>query len=186
MTEKEKEAEARRLFDEASAALNERNFIQACGQLEGALELLPNHLNIAIKLGDCYERAGAVAAAYDRYIYAKKLAETQKNTKWLNFITAAISRVYPRLSWLTVVVPEIVGTINGIVIMRDGTSIERVDWGMRIPIDRGGHEIWATAPGRKQWRASITIEGESKAYSITVENLAIASPPDPQNKPSQK
>lgn len=162
--------EAEVLFQEGTALLDAGKPAEACPKLEESQRLDPAP-GTQFYLAECYAALGRTASAWllfsdvaDRSRASHKLTEERK-------ARARAEALAPRLSRLTIVVPEPTASLRGLEISRDGVTVGKAAWGTPIPVDPGPHVIRATADGRAPWEATREVEGPRAMITITVAPL---------------
>jgi hypothetical protein len=68
----------------------------------------------------------------------------------------------PRLARLTIKVEQ---PIDGLQVKRDGSPVDRAQWGVAIPVDMGSHTVEAAAPGHKAWATAVAV-GQDGAQAV--------------------
>jgi serine/threonine-protein kinase len=89
------------------------------------------------------------------------------------------SDLEPKLATLTIVVPAATERAD-LVVKRDGEVVGKPEYGVPIPVDAASHVVEASAPGRKSWRADVSVKADGDKASIEVPALAedtSAAPP---------
>jgi serine/threonine-protein kinase len=64
----------------------------------------------------------------------------------------------------------------GLEVRVDSTVLGKASWGVAIPYDPGKHHVTATAPGKKQFKKSITLGAKSDRQEIVVGALEPGPP----------
>lgn len=168
-------ASAEALFTEGRQLLDEGNLPEACPKLIESMILDPSistMLNVAL----CHEKSGRIASAWSLYKQAEEQA-AQANRVDLKVIAARrAASLEPRLARLIVVLDE---PVRGLSLKRDEITIEASFLGVAMPIDSGEHVITANAPGKKTYRAAISIEDGERA----VVHIPALEPGEPDIEP---
>jgi len=163
------QAEANLLFDEARAAMAQRDYAQAIGKLEQSQQLDPA-VGTLLNLAECYVAVGRTASAWVTYREAASLASATKQRERERFAIRKAQELEPRLSHLEVLVrPE--ARPPGLVITRGTVSIPESLWGASIPVDPGSQHLEAKAPGHAIWTLDVKV-GEN-ADKVRVEVPAL-------------
>ena len=162
------------LYQQGLALMAAGKWAEAAAKLEESNRIDPAP-GTSINLADCYEHMGKLASAWTLFVEAATIfgrktppdprAETAK---------ARAEALYPRLSRLTIEVPEAVLATPGLVVRRDGQELGAGQMGAAIAVDPEDHVIEASAPGRVAWSAKVKVEGEAKKVSVVVPALAEA------------
>ena len=137
-------------------------------------------LNLAL----CHELEGQLARAWSEFHEAISLASRDGRSDREQAAELHIRAIAPRLSKLTIRVPESV-RVDGLRIERDGRELGEASWSMAMPVDRGEHLVRATAPGKKPFVATVVIDAEADARTVEVTALAElpSVPPPPSAAP---
>jgi hypothetical protein len=174
---------AEQLFNEGRELGKASNWAAACPKFEASLRYDPavgTRLNLAI----CYEKLGKLATAWGQYREAADVAAKQNDTKRRDFAQKAAAALEPRLPKLTIVAPKT--QPPGLVITRDGTTLDLAILGSALFIDPGAHEVTASAPDFATWKQSVSL-GEGKAETVTVPELTPKpGEPPPKVTPDEK
>jgi tetratricopeptide (TPR) repeat protein len=175
------ESTAYALFQEGRALLKAGDCDAAAAKLEESFRLDPGggtKLNLAL----AYELAGKTASAWTAFGDALRMAKIDGRADRAAEAHAHLDRLEQRLSLLQIVVPE-AARIAGMTVRRDGIDIGEASWNVETPIDPGEHVIEATAPGKRTWRATVTIGDDADRKELTVnmqdEGARLALPPNP-------
>ena len=169
-------AAAEALFQEGRQLMDAGSFADACPKLEESQRLDPG-TGTLWHLARCYEKIDRHASAWAKYhevaAQAKRQGEPAK-------IAAALKRaraLEPKLRRLVISVPAD-SRVTGLRITRNGAEVGPGAWGAKLPVDRGQHEIVATAAGHQSWTKNIVI-GEQPTTSVEVPKLAAQEKRDP-------
>jgi hypothetical protein len=175
----EEKALASTLFDQAKALLTEGLVGEACRKLEESRRLDPLPGTI-LNLGVCHEREGLMASAFAELREARALAERDHRDDRVALADQHMKAIEPKISTLVLVVGPTVD-VSGLTLTRDGSPIGRAAWGTRIPVDPGQHVLEASAPGKRPWKATVTVLSDGDVQNVTVTQLedAPAAPPAP-------
>ena len=160
-------AQAEQLFKEGKAAMAAGKLGEAC-ELFAASERLDASPATLMNLGDCREKNGQLASAWEAFVAAERRTRGDGNYGKMAAIAGArAASLEPRLSYLTINVPDEV-RVEGLQVMRDGALIEQGAWNRALPIDGGEHVITGRAPGHEAWstRISVAPEGERQAVEV--------------------
>lgn len=163
------------LFDEAAKLMEEGRYDEACPKLARSQELAPNGGTL-FALAECYEKTGKVASAWVAYNEAAIRARAAKKPGAARAAEQGASRLAPRVSRLTLEVPE-TSRVDGLVLTLDARTLSRAEWGVGLPLDPGEHAIAATAPGRQGWSARVRFGPDGEQRALTVPVLEPEAPP---------
>lgn len=162
-------AQAENLFDEGNKLMADGKLAQACTAFE-ASNRIERRAGTLIRLGECREQNHQFASAWSAYKDALNLATDPRKRK---FATDKAAALESRLSFLTVAVSDS-SRIRGLVVTRDGVSLDPMLWNRALPIDGGDYVIVAQAPGYKAWPKTVHVPVDGAKLRIDVPALAKA------------
>ncbi len=147
---------AQSLFDQAVKLMEQGKFSEACPKLAESQRLDPGGGTL-LNLGLCREKEGKLASAWEAYNEA--LSQAIKDGRKDREATARqrIGVIEGSLAKITVVVSPEAARTPGIDVRIDGTPLRQAAWGVLTPIDKGDHEIFATAPGKVEWKRTVHV-----------------------------
>jgi hypothetical protein len=173
-------ADAEFVFNKAIRLEAEGKTPEACDAFEASNRIEPR-AGTLIRLGQCREKQGRRVSAWSAYKDAltrvkdpikKKLAEDR------------ISALEPTLSYLTVSVPDD-ARVDGLVVMRNGITLEPVLWNCAVPVDAGAYTISGSAPGHEPWQTTIEVAQAGDKASVEMPRFkAIKALVEPALAPS--
>ncbi|MCX5748184.1 MAG: hypothetical protein NT062_37475 [Proteobacteria bacterium] len=171
---------AEQLFRDARQLLKDGHVDEACRKFEQSQALEPK-VGTLLNLGDCQERQGNLATAWEVFLRAKALASRQNDSRAAEAARRA-EAVAPRRAFITLVVPR-ANRVPGLVIKRDATELPESLWDAAVPIDPGSHTIVATAPGHQAVTMTVEVGREAQATAtltalpvVTVSAAAAGEP----------
>jgi hypothetical protein len=167
-------AEAEVLFREGKRLLADGDLAGACAKLE-ASERLDAAIGTELNLADCFERAGKPASAWAMFAKAEQTAKRGGDTKRAAEARRRGSELVPKLVYLTVDVAD-EHQLDGLVIERDGTRVDRVLWNTRMVLDPGSYKLAASAPGHLTWHATIALNENRSVEVPALERAPIENP----------
>lgn len=160
------DAEVEALYDLANDHMEAENYGPACPLLEEVTRRRPKSFGGTYTLGVCYEKTGRFANAIDAFRRAQDLSDDPvKQQKALDNMRA----LQPRVARLVIVVPKALRGIEGLQVLRDGTSVASTDWNVAVPIDLGNHRIRAIGSNRPTWEKQIDVAHESDVVVVEIE-----------------
>ena len=163
-------AEAEALFNDGVTLLKQASADRACDAFEASNRIEPR-AGTLIRLGECREQLHQLASAWSAY---KDALTRVKDPRKQKLAQARIASIEPRLSHLTIVVPDI-ARIAGLALARDGKAIDPGLWNLAIPINGGTYTITATAPDHATWTQTVTVAIERGQASLSVPALEHAA-----------
>jgi hypothetical protein len=160
-------AEAETLFREGKRLMKQGQIAEACDKLDASDRLEPT-VGTELNLADCREQNGQLATAWAIFV---KAAATAKRSDTDGRREAEARRraavLEPQLVYLTIVVPAD-RRVDGLVIKRNATVIDRALWDQRVPVDPDDYKITARAPGYTPWTTSIAVKTKNKKVELPV------------------
>jgi hypothetical protein len=172
----ESKAMAEVLFREGKKLLAKGNVDEACVKFESSYHL-DEVLGTLLNLAACHETQGRLATAWGEFNEALTVAKKADLAARQKFAKEHIAAIEPKLSHLTVTVPDAVA-VEGFQVTIDRVPLPRGAWGTPVPVDSGGHAVVATAPGRQAWESSVKLE-QAASESVSIPVLATLPPPPP-------
>ncbi len=163
------QARAEALFTEGRRLLAASRFADACPKFAESQRLDPA-IGTLLNLGDCYEKTGRTASAWAVFQGAAEEARRASDTRRGTVAAERAAALGARLVKLTIVVPK-TSVTPGLVVKRDGVTVDHAAWGKATPMDPGWHAIEATAPGKRRWTLPVTIDATRPTTVITVPPL---------------
>lgn len=162
------EETARRLYDEAVQAMDNKSYASACPKLEEVLRLTPGKVGAKITLAECYEESGRLASALAAYRRAEQAATEAQQKERAEKARQGAAALEPRCARLVVVVPTAMRGLPELVVKQDGIPVSPEDWGVSKPVDRGAHIVTVTAKERTRWETRVQIEQDGQRTSVEV------------------
>ena len=157
---------AEALFREGKRLMKEGKLAEACDKFD-ASERLDESVGTLLNLGDCREKTGKLATAWATFLKAASQARSAGDQPRETEARSRASALEPRLSYLTISVPD-ANRVEGLVIKRDDVTIDPALWNQGVPIDAGAYEISGQAPGHEPWSTKVSIQGEAQKASVEV------------------
>jgi len=152
---------AEALFREARKLVDEERYAEACEKF-AASQKLEAAVGTLLNLGRCYEKIGRTASAWATYHEAIAAANGSAQLDRAETAKLRAADLEPMLSRLTIVVsPE--ASAQKPMIMRDREPVPSELWGVTVPVDPGEHVVQATAPSRKPWSATASVQARETA-----------------------
>jgi hypothetical protein len=172
---------AKVLFEEGRKLMAEGKIDDACAKLARSHALDPA-LGTLLNLAVCHEKQGKTASAWAELRTAADLAAKGKETKRLAFATDRAKQLEARLARLTVRAP---GAPAGLSVRLDGREIGAVSLGTALPLDPGEHRLELSAPGKRAFAVTVTLEAGPSSKIVDVPPLADeAAPSTPPPAPT--
>jgi len=152
--------------------MHDHKYGDACPKLAESLRLDPG-IGTMLWLADCFEKSGRIASAWAEFREAAESAALAHDDREKVARDRAV-KLQPRLPQLTIVVAS-EAQVEGLVVKRDGSAVDKPLWGTDIPVDPGTHVVDVSAPGKKPWQRTLSVE-EAHAISVKVPVLDDAPP----------
>ena len=159
-------AEAETLFREGKRLMRLGQIASACEKFDASERLEPTD-GTEINLANCREKNGQLATAWAMFTRAAASAKRAGNSERAAEARRRAAELEPRLIHLTIVVPA-ASRVDGLVIKRNGTEVDRGLWDESVPVDPDEYQISGEAPGHEAWRTSVVVKGKSKKVEIPV------------------
>jgi len=115
-------AEAESLFNDGDRLMAEGKLTEACDAFE-ASNRIEQRAGTLVRLGECREQNHELASAWSAY---KDALTRVKDPRKRDIASAKAAAIEPRLSYLTVSVPE-ESRVDGLEITRNGRPLDRGD-----------------------------------------------------------
>jgi hypothetical protein len=141
---------------------------EACDKYRGSYNLDPQ-LDALLPWEECLEQAGKWASAYLAGRDAIELARRTSDSR-VGVARAAVERVRPRLSYLTIEVPP-ERRLTALSVDCDGFRLGSSAWGEALPMDPGVHVVAVRAPGYVDFTTSVEVAGDAATRHIEVPML---------------
>jgi serine/threonine-protein kinase len=161
---------AEALFDEGRALMNEGKYAEACERFARSDELDPAPGTL-LNLAGCYEKLGRTASAWATYRRAGALARARGQGEREKLASERAAAIEPELARVKIDVPD-EARIEGLVIRRGDTEVERATFGVSVPVDPGSIVIEASAPGRRPWTTTLSVTPKS-AQTVAIPVLQL-------------
>ena len=159
---------AQAIFESAEQLMAADRFDEACPKLEEVVRLVPAGVGAKMTLARCYEGAGRLASAWAAYLIAGNAAMAAGQADRAKTAAERAAALKPRLSTLTISVPESLRALPGLAVQRGGKGLSQAEWGLAVPIDPGTHAVEVSAAGKKPWRGSAEVKAEADAATIAL------------------
>ncbi len=157
------DAGAEALFADGEKLFADGKLAEACAAFEGSNRIEPR-AGTLINLGTCRERNHQLASAWSAF---KDALTRAKDPRKKQLAEAGIQAIEPRLSFLTIAVPDD-SRIDGLVVTRNGNAVDPALWNRAVPVDGGSYVIGGLAPGHEPWSTSVAVAHEGAKLSVEV------------------
>ena len=167
-------ADAEALFNDGNRLMNEHKIAEACDAFE-ASNRIEMRAGTLIRLGECREENHQLASAWSAY---KDALTRVKDPKKRTIATAKIAQLEPRLSELTIAIPD-ANRVAGLELTRNGQPLDPGLWNRAVPVNGGAYTIVARAPGYRDWQTTTKVPDESGKIVVDIPKLESAASPTP-------
>lgn len=174
---------ADQLFKEGRDLAKANNWTAACPKFEASLRYDPA-LGTRLNLATCYEKVGKIASAWGVYRDAAEVAAKAGDTKRRDYAAAQATALEKRLPKLTITIDA--KAPSGVVVTRDGNTVDPGAYGSALYVDPGEHTIVASADGFESFTTKVTSTegaGASVAIPELVKKPEVVKQPDQPDKP---
>jgi hypothetical protein len=158
---------AEQLYEVGRKLMAEGHVAEACERFAESQRLDPA-TGTLLNLATCHETEGKLATAWAEFRAAQTTARHDNREDREQYAREHLAAIQPRLSYLTVVVPE-ASRAEGLEVMLDRTVIGPAVWGLSAPIDQGAHEIVARSPGRTPFFSRVIVTEAAKRLTVVVD-----------------
>jgi serine/threonine-protein kinase len=159
---------AESLFVEAKKLMDAGKFGEACSKFADSQRLDPG-VGTLLNLALCYERYGKIASAWSTYREAAAAARSAGQGERETLARQRATALEPRLSRLTVAVPQALSAAEGLQIRLDSVVLPSTLWGVAAPVDAGDHSVEVSAKGRKPWSTRVQVAPPSNPTVVVPE-----------------
>jgi len=132
-------------------------------------------LGTIYNLGECLAHEGKTASAWAAFHEAASLAKGANQAEREAKANRAVAGLEAKLERMVI---SVTAPPSGLVVKRDGITIDAAGWGSALPVDPGKHQIEASAPGKKPSSIEVSTTGPGKPVKVEIPTLADA-PPEP-------
>ncbi len=157
-------ARAQALFEQAVVESRAADYASACPKFAASQALDPKTSTL-LNLGSCYELQGRIASSWAAFKEAAVLARKHGRADWAERASVGVARLEPKLVRLTVHVPDPMRDLQ-LRVDLDGTSLDRAEWELAMPVDPGTHRIDWSAPGFKARSEAVTVASSNLTFTL--------------------
>lgn len=173
-------ATAEALFEQATELMDQKRFSEACEKFAASQEL-DSGLGTMLYLADCYEQAGRTASAWALFREAEDAARRAEQSDREHIANERATSLEARLSKLELRVPA-AQRVPGLELRLNDAPVPSASWNVPLPVDPGITHLEARAPGKKPWKAELTIAEGPASQVAEVPALANAPAPAPSQR----
>ncbi len=161
---------AQTLFDEGVRLMDQGKFAEACPKLAESQRLDPGGGTL-LNLGFCRQNEGKLASAWAAYNEALSQAIKDNRKERESTARQHVDELKGKFAQLVIDVSEDAKKTEQIEIRLDGTAVRQAAWGVLSPIDRGEHAIVVTAPGKNDYRTTLTVREDGSVQRVSIPAL---------------
>jgi hypothetical protein len=162
-------AAADQLYIDAKKLMDDGKAADACPKLEESMRLDPAD-GTELRLATCYEMIGRYATSWSLYRTALTKAKKANNAQRIEYATAHIAIVEPKISHVTLAVAA-GANVPGLVVKLDEDTIGAGAFGTALPVDPGTHRVSVSAPGKNTWETKVEVGPEKTDKSVQIPQL---------------
>lgn len=155
----ESDDDAEELFRQGRRLLEAGDTEEACKKFAASERLKPHDVT-ELNLGDCFEKLGKTASAWEVFV---KLAGSAKREDRAAEGRKRAKALEAKLVHLTI---EVETPVDDLVITRNDIVVDREKWSQAVPVDPDEYTITAKAPGREDWSTSIKVKSKDKTVAV--------------------
>lgn len=160
---------AERLFQEGRKLLKQGKLPEACDAFRRSVELEPRG-GTWLNLGDCEEKRGRTATAWEAFSKARAIAKQEKDGLKTAEAEKRVKKLEAKLPYLAIEVSA-EAKAQGVAVQRSGVDVPAAELDTEVPIDPGRYEIVATAKDKLPWSTTIEL-ANGKHEKVSVPELA--------------
>ena len=161
---------AQSLFDEAVRLMDAGRFSDACPKLADSERLDPGGGTL-LNLGFCREKEGKLASAWAAYNEALSRAIKDGRPDREKAARVHVDELESKTAKLAIDVSDAAKRTDGLEIRLDGAPVRQAAWGMQMPIDRGDHPVVVTAPGKREYKTTVSVASDGSVEHVTIPAL---------------
>jgi hypothetical protein len=176
-------ATAETLFQRGVELADSGRVAEACTQFDASLQIDPA-LGTLIRLADCYDRIGRTASAWALFSEAQARARAAEQGPRERIAAERVANLELRLSKLSLSVGSNID-LPGLELRMNDAVVPRATWELELPVDPGPQSLRLSAPGRRAWEGTVTVEKGPSTQHFTLAPLAPAAvEPAPKAAPT--
>lgn len=161
---------AQSLFDEAVRLMDAGRFSDACPKLAESERLDPGGGTL-LNLGFCREKEGKLASAWAAYNEALSRAIKDGRADREKAARVHVDELESKTAKLSIDVSDAAKRTDGLAIRIDDSPVRQAAWGVLMPIDRGDHPVVVTAPGKREFKTTVSVPNDGVVQHVTIPAL---------------
>jgi hypothetical protein len=160
---------AEALIREGKDLMVENRFAEACPKLAESQRLAPG-MGTQLSLAICHEGEKKLALAWAEYSQVLPAARRAGRQDRADYAEQRIKALEPRLSRLTIDVPQ-GAAAPGFEVRVGDLAISRAAFGVAAPMDGATYTVTARAPGYQTWSRDVQVKPEGDDIHVSVPPL---------------
>jgi hypothetical protein len=166
---------AEALFRRGKQMLEAKDYAHACPMLAESYRLDPA-TGALMALATCHELQGKLATAWSEFAEAATRAQREGRPDRVSVARERVQAIEPKLSTLTITVTGEIAGLPGFDLRRDGVALNKVVFGVPVPIDGGEHTVEVVSAGKKTWKTTVSVGRENDKKAVSVSSLDDGAP----------
>jgi tetratricopeptide (TPR) repeat protein len=162
---------AQALFDDGRELMTQKRYHEACAKFEESNRLDPA-MGTQYNLADCYDFIGRYTRAWILFVDVAAAARAGGERDREAAARSRAAKLEPRLTKLRVVVDD---PVPGLTVHLGERELPAAQWGTALPIEGGDYTLRAAAPGYRDWRRVVRVEGQGVTEEANVPGLEPAA-----------
>jgi|HubBroStandDraft_6_1064221.scaffolds.fasta_scaffold94373_2 hypothetical protein len=171
-TADEKRAET--LFNAAKQLRDGGQLAEACPMFAESKRLAPG-IGVTLHLGDCYERMGRPASAWEQYREAENLARQKRDDKRADLAHQRAHALESKVGRLTLAAST--GPHDGWQVQIDGKTVPPEMWNTAVAVDPVDHTVTVAAPGKPLRTLTAHLDATTAAALVNIDGSDGAGAP---------
>jgi hypothetical protein len=173
-------AAAEALFRDGKRLWDSGEIAKACDKFEASERIDPAP-GTELNLARCHERKQRRASAWVLYRTAAATFKRRGDKAREAEARKQAKKIESELVYLTIAVPEN-ARVDGLVIKRNGSTVDAGLWNQRDPVDPDEYTITAEAPGYRPWSKSVVVKDQSRKVEVPPLDQLPAPPAEPRRE----
>ncbi len=169
------EASAQALFERGRDLYRAGKAEQGCPLLAESERLDPA-TGTLLALALCHEAEGKLASAWAEFADAETQSRSAGRADRVQVAQTHAKAVKRRLSTLEVRVPAELAAVRGLEIRRDDVLLGDGAWNVAVPVDGGEYVVAVSAPGKVEWKMTVSVKKQSDIAVLEAPRTLQASP----------
>ncbi|HEY4013597.1 MAG TPA: hypothetical protein VGM06_09680 [Polyangiaceae bacterium] len=169
------DARAQTLFEAARQLRDGGQVADACAMFAESQKLSPG-VGVTLYLGDCYERMGRSASAWQEFRRAEGRARDRHDDKRADIARGRADALEPTLRRLTILASPVAH--DGWQVLVDGSVVPPAMWNTALALDPGEHTVAVEVPGQPPRLLYARLDAAHASEGVRIdEPAAVPSSP---------